>query len=130
RRLEVVDAVGARDDALERRRDEPADEIGVRADVRRRHLHDRDVAARVLPHAQRPNRLQAGDENDEIDDDREDRSLDEKIREFHQLFSGFGFGLFPGLTLLLICTAAPLRSLNMPDVTTSSPGLMPLVTEI
>ena len=36
RRLDVVDAVGAGDDALERRRDEPAHEIRVRADVGRR----------------------------------------------------------------------------------------------
>ena len=36
-RLQVVDAVGARDDALERRRDESADEVRVRADVGRRH---------------------------------------------------------------------------------------------
>ena len=43
----------------------------------------------------------------------------------HQLFSGFGAGLLPGWTVLLICTAAPLRSLNTPEVTTSSPGLTP-----
>ena len=101
RRLHVVDAVGAGDDALERRRDEPAHEIGVRADVGGRDAHDRDVAARILPDAQRADRLQAGDQDDQVDDDREDRPLDEKIGELHQLFSGFGVGLLAGCTLLL-----------------------------
>ncbi len=125
RRFHVVDAVGARDDALERRRDETADEVGVGADVRRRDLDDRDVAARVLPDAQRANRLHARNQNHEADDDRQHRPLDEEIGETHQLFSGRGFGLLPGLTLLLTSTAAPLRSLKTPEVTTSSPGLMP-----
>ena len=37
RRFHVVDAVGAGDDALERRRDEAAHEVGVGADIRGRH---------------------------------------------------------------------------------------------
>ena len=86
---------------------------------------DGDVAARILPDAQRADRLQARDQDDQVDDDREDRPLDEKVGELHQLFSGFGFGLLPGCTLLLTTTAAPLRSLNTPEVTTSSPGLTP-----
>ena len=89
---------------------------------------DGDVAARVLADAQRADRLQPGDEDDQIDDDREDRPLDEEIGELHQLFSGFGVGLFPGRTLLLTCTAAPFRSLKTPEVTTSSPGLTPDTT--
>ena len=125
RRLHVVDAVGAGDDALERRRDESAHQIGVGADVGRRDADDRDVAARILPDAQRADRLQPGDQDDQVDDDRQDRPLDEEIGELHQLFSGFGVGLFPGCTLLLTRTAAPLRSLNTPEVTTSSPGLTP-----
>ena len=128
RRLHVVDAVGAGDHALERRRDEAAHEIGVRADVGGRHLDDRDVAARVLPHAQRADRLQPGDQDHQVDDDRQDRPLDEEIGELHQLSSGFGVGLFAGCTLLLTWTAAPLRSLNTPEVTTSSPGLRPETT--
>ena len=125
RRLHVVDAVGAGDDALERRRDEAAHEIRVCADVDGGHADDRDVAARVLPDAQRAHRLQPGDQDHEIDDDGEDRPLDEEIGELHQLFSGFGAGLLPGCTELLICTGAPLRSLKTPDVTTSSPGFTP-----
>ena len=45
-----------------------------------------------------------------------------------QLSSGFGAGLLPGCTLLLTSTAAALRSLNTPDVTTSSPGFTPEIT--
>ena len=83
RRLHVVDAVGAGDHALERRRDEAAHQVGVRADVGRRDADDRDVAARVLPDAQRADRLQAGDQDDQVDDDRQDRPLDEEIGEPH-----------------------------------------------
>ena len=36
--------------------------------------------------------------------------------------------LLPGCTLLFTSTAAPLRSLNAPEVTTSSPGLSPATT--
>ena len=42
-----------------------------------------------------------------------------------QLSSGFGAGSLDGCTLLFTRTAAPLRSLNTPDVTTSSPGFTP-----
>ena len=83
RRLHVVDAVGAGDDALERRRDEPPHEVRVRAYVDRRDPDDRDVAARVLPDAERANGLQPRDENDQIDDNRENRPLDEEIGEPH-----------------------------------------------
>src|SRR5262249_5909113 len=57
RRFHVVDAVRAGDYALERRRDEPAYEIRVRADVERRDLHHRNVGARILPDAQRTDGL-------------------------------------------------------------------------
>ena len=81
RRLDVVDAVGAGDHALERRRDEAAHEVGVGADVGGRDRDHRDVAARVLAHAQRADRLQPGDQDHQVDDDREDRPLDEEIGE-------------------------------------------------
>jgi hypothetical protein len=57
RRLHVVDPVGARDDPLERRGDEAAYEVRVRTDVRGGHLDNRDIAARILPDAERSNRL-------------------------------------------------------------------------
>ena len=77
RRFHVVDAVGAGDHALERRRDETAHEIRIRAHIHRRDANDRDVAARILPDAERTDRLQSRDEDDQVDDDREDRPLDE-----------------------------------------------------
>ena len=123
RRLEVVDAVGARDDALERRRDEAAHEVGARPDVGGRHADDRDVAARVLPHAQRARGPEPGDQDHQVDDDGEDRAPDEEVRGPHQLSSGLGAGSFEGWTSLFTCTAAPLRSLKAPEVTTSAPGL-------
>src|SRR5262249_10876201 len=128
-RFHVVDAISAGDHAFERRRDEAAYEIGVGAHVRGRHGDDRDIAAWILPDTQRADRLESCDEDDQVDDDREDRSLDEQIGELHQLFSGFGVGLFAGCTLLFTRTAAPLRSLKTPDVTISSPALMPDTTD-
>ena len=83
RRLHVVDAIGAGDDPLEWRGDETADEIRIRARVHRRHAHHRDVTARVLPDTQRADRLQTRDQDDQIDDDGEDRPLDEQIGELH-----------------------------------------------
>src|SRR5262249_36071255 len=127
--LEVVDAVGARDHALEGGRDEAAHEIGVRTDVGRRHRHDRDVALRVLPDAERTNRLEPGDEDDEARHHRQYGPLDEQIGEVHQLSSGFGVGSFAGRIELFTRTAAPFRSLNTPDVTTTSPGFNPERTD-
>ena len=96
RRLEVVDAVRPGDHPLERRGDETADEIGAGADVGGRHLDDRDVAARILPHGEGPDGLQARDQDDQIDDDRQDRPTDEEIRELHHPSSGRGAGSFAG----------------------------------
>ena len=128
RRLHVVDPVGARDDPFEGSRDEAPDEVGVGADVRGRHPDHGDVAARILADAQGADGLQARDEDDEVDDDREDRSPDEEVGELHQLSSGRGAASLPGWTSLFTCTAPPLRSLNTPEVTTSSPGLTPDTT--
>ena len=83
RRLHVVDAVGAGDHALQRSRDKPANQVRVGTHVNRRDLHYCNVTAWILPHAQRADGLQAGDQNHQIDHDREDRTLDEKIRKFH-----------------------------------------------
>ena len=69
--------------ALQRSGDEAANQVRVRADVNRRDLHHCNVTARILPHAQRSYGLQAGNQDHQIDDDREDRTLDEKIRKFH-----------------------------------------------
>ncbi len=96
RGLHVVDAVGAGDDALEGGRDEAPHEVGAGANVSRGDTNDRDVAPGVLPHRQGADRLQAGDQDDQVDDDGQDRPLDEQVCEAHQLSSGFGAGSLPG----------------------------------
>src|SRR5262249_24452160 len=128
--LHVVDAVGARDHALERSREEPAHQVRVRTDVRRRDAHHRDVAARILADAERADRLQACDQDHQIDDDRENRALDEEAPGPHQLFPGAGAGSLPGWTRVSTRTAEPLCSLNTPEVTTSSPDSTPDSTAI
>jgi len=127
-RLQVVDAVGAGDDPLEGDGDEPPHEVRVRPDVGGRHPDDGHVAARELADAQGPDRVQARDQDDEVDDDGQDRPPHEEIGEFHQLSSGRGAGLFEGCTSLLTSTAAPWRSLKTPEVTTSWPGWSPVST--
>ena len=126
--LEVVDAVRARDHPLERRRDEAAHEIRVGAHVGGGHRDDRDVAAGILPHAERPDRLEPGDQDDETDHHGQHGPANEEIGEFHQLSSGFGAELFDGRILLLIRTEAPFLSLKTPEVTTSSPAVRPETT--
>src|SRR5581483_10591920 len=84
-RLHVVDPVSAGDHALERSRDEASYQVSVGADVRRRDLDDCDVAARILTHAQRSDRLQPGNQDHQIDDDCKDRPFDKQISEFHRL---------------------------------------------
>ena len=82
---------------------------------------------RVLADGQRTDRLQSCCQDHQTDDNRQDGSPYEQISKLHQLLPGFGAGLLSGRTWLLIWTAAPLRSLNRPDVTTSSPGLTPSI---
>src|SRR5207245_5565630 len=124
-RFDEIDAVGAGEDPRERGCDAAAHEVGAGADVCGRHVEHRDVAAGVLPHRQRADRLQAGDQDDQVDHDRQDGPSDEEVGELHQLSSGLGAGLFEGCVALFTATAAPLRSLKTPDVTTSSPGAIP-----
>src|SRR5205823_3689256 len=125
RRLDVVHAVSAREHALDGRGDEPAHEVGARAHVDGAHDDHRDVRARELPYGERADGLQPGDQDDEVDDDRQDRPANEQVGELHQLSSGLGAVLLDGWTLLFTTTAAPGRSLNTPEVATSWPGLMP-----
>ena len=83
RRLHVVDAVGAGNHTLERRRNKSANQIGVRANVDRRDLDFCDVAAGILANAERTNRLQARDQDHQIDNDRKDWPLYEEICNLH-----------------------------------------------
>ena len=76
-RLHVIDAVGAGDNPLDRRRDETANQISARAHIYRRDLHDRNVAARILTHTQRTDGLQTGDQDHQIYNDRQHGTLNE-----------------------------------------------------
>ena len=91
--LHVVDALGAGDDPLQGRRDEAAHEVGVRADVGGRDADDGEVAARVLAHVERADRLVTRQQDDEVDDHRQHGPADEEIGEFH---GGNGNGSLTG----------------------------------
>ena len=82
-RLHVVDTIGAGNHAFQRGGNETANQVGVRAHVHCRDLHHGDVTARILAHAERADRLQPGDQDHEVDDNREDRALNKKIGELH-----------------------------------------------
>ena len=101
RRLHVVDAIGTRDHALERRRDKSANQVSVRADVGRRDFDDCDVAARVLTNTKRTNRLQAGNQDHEVDDDRKDRPFYKEIRKLHLAILGLGGRVVSRLNLVV-----------------------------
>ena len=81
--LHVVDALGARDDPFQGRREEAAHEVGVRADVDRLHADDRQIAARILPHVERVDRLVARQQDDEVDDDGQHGPADEQVGDLH-----------------------------------------------
>ena len=134
--FDVVDAVRAGDDALQRRGDESAHKVRVRSHIGRLDGDDGDVAARVLPHVEAANRLQTRQQNDQVDHGRHDqRRMNKSVnfmpflrRRSSYMFGGFGLASLPGWTLLLTSTAAPPRSLNTPELTTSSPSLTPEMT--
>ena len=75
RRLHIVDAIGARDNTLNRRSDEAANQIGAGADIDRCDLHHGNIAAWILTYAQRADGLQSGDQDHQINHDRQYRTL-------------------------------------------------------
>ena len=81
--LDVIDPLGRRDDAFQRRGDVAADEVGVGADVGGGDLDDRDVAPRVLADVQDMDRLKPRQQDDQIDHERQHGAPDEEIGEFH-----------------------------------------------
>src|SRR5207245_7454965 len=89
-RLDVVDAVGGRDHALERRGDKTPHQLRVGAHVGGGHRDGGIFAAWILPHVERADRLHAGDGDGEADHDRDDRASNEQIREVHHLSVGWG----------------------------------------
>src|SRR5262249_55019689 len=74
-RLHVVDAIGAGNDTLEWGGDEPTDQVCVGANVHSCDLNLRDVAARILAHTERTDRLQTRNQDHQIDADCKNRSL-------------------------------------------------------
>src|SRR5262249_44068767 len=82
-RLQVIDAVGAGNYALERRGDEPAHQIGIRADIGGRHPYNRYITPRILADAERADRLQARDQDYQANHNGEHRTLDKNIGELH-----------------------------------------------
>ena len=80
-RLDVVDAVRPRDNALQRRGDEPPHQIGTRADVDRGHGDRGVVAARVLAHVEAEQSLQSQHDDEQSDHGGHHGPLDEHIGE-------------------------------------------------
>ena len=77
RRLHVINAVGAGNHSLQGSRNKSAHQVSISAYIHGRDLHHRNVAARILPHAQRADGLQARNQNHQIDANGENRPFDE-----------------------------------------------------
>jgi hypothetical protein len=82
--FDEVDSIGAGDGAFERCRYETADEVGIRADVAGFDVNDGDVALGVLPYVEGADGLDACEEDEQVDDDREDGATDEEVGEGHE----------------------------------------------
>ena len=79
RRLEVVNAVRRGDRPFERGGNEAADQVGIGADVDGGDGDRRAFTDRKLAHVQREVGLDAGDNDHQIDHDREHRTVDKDI---------------------------------------------------
>src|SRR5438309_768019 len=77
--FDVVDARDGRHGALDRRREEAAHGFGAGAVVHRRDQPRRALNVRILLYRQRRDRPPPHQHDHEVDDDREDRMLDERI---------------------------------------------------
>ena len=80
-RLDVINAVGGGDGPLQRRGDEAAHQVRAGAHIDGGDGHRRVVAARVLPDDERADRLEPGDQDDQVDHQREHGPADEEIGE-------------------------------------------------
>ncbi len=87
RRGDVVDAFGGGDRLLYRRGDEALNQIGRRARIDRRDVDHRVRQLRILPNRQNAGGAQTDKENQQTDDNRQDRTLDEDIGEGHRWLS-------------------------------------------
>ena len=123
-RLDEVDAIGGRNGALERGGNEAAHQIGIGAHVSGAHHYGCALDLGVLSHVETANCLQPGDDDYQVDDHRQHGPSNEQLGKFHRAlgetypFSGWGCSSGVSCTLLLTATAAPLRSLKAPAVTT------------
>jgi len=85
--FDVIDARDGRHGTLDRRREKAADGFGAGAVVHRRDQHRRALNARILLHRQRRDRPPPHEHDHQVDDDREDRMLDERIgKRAHERF--------------------------------------------
>ena len=75
--LDVINAVGGGDGPFQRRGDEPAHQVGAGADIDGGDGHRGVVAARILPHDERADRLEPGDQNHQVHHQGEHRPADE-----------------------------------------------------
>ena len=82
-RIHVEQAFDAVDLLLERRGDRFGDDLRVGARIDAAHHHGRRHDARILADRQREQRDAAADDDQERQDDREDRTVDEEMRELH-----------------------------------------------
>ncbi len=83
-RGDVVDALGGGDRLLDRGGDEALDQGGGRAGIDGRDVDDRVRQFRILPDRQHGSRAQADQQDQQADDDRQHRALDENIGEGHR----------------------------------------------
>ncbi len=81
--FDKVDTVRRCNGALEWRRDESADEIGICSNVNSAHRDRRAFELRVLPNVEGANGLETSYQDDQVDHNRKDGSADEKIRKLH-----------------------------------------------
>ena len=112
--VEVEHALDAVQRLLERRRDGGFDRLCVGAVVHRRHAHLRRGQVRILRHRHRRDGDDAGEDDHQRADRREDRALDEGVDKHEGNYWGW--------------TGAPSPSFWMPETIRRSPALTPLFT--
>jgi hypothetical protein len=84
RRGDVVDAFGRGHGLLDRRGDETLDQVRGRAGIHGRDVDDRVRQFRILPDRQHHCGPQTDQQDQQADDDRQNRTLDEDISYGHR----------------------------------------------
>ncbi len=83
-RGQVVDTLGAGDLALQRRGDEALDQVSIRPEIGGADVHHRIAHLGVLAHVQLAVGAQAEQQDEQADDHRQHRLVDEDVGEFHR----------------------------------------------